>query len=103
MIVPVLTCHLKGNQHGNNGSDSCTYHGGELQPLQEVVKSGYTHTYPDGKRVERTGIGVVSLTGLTWGLVDIHHNGKPRHKEEEKYHPKALYSSCSSHQLEYNA
>ena len=48
------------------------------------------HTYPDGKGIERTGIRIVSFTGLCRSLVEVEHDSDTCHKEQEEDHPELL-------------
>ena len=51
---------------------------------KQIYDSGHRHANPDGKGVERAGIGIVTLTRLLRSLVEVKHNGETRHKEEEE-------------------
>ena len=55
-----------------------------------LYQTCHTHTYPNGKGVERTGIRVISFTGLCRGLVEVEHDSDTRHEEQEEDHPELL-------------
>ena len=96
MVVPCLTGHLQGNEHAYHGSDG-TCHGGVLDKLlQQVSNAGHTHTNPDGKGVERGGIGIVALTGLHGCLVQVEHDGKARHEEEHEHYPELACTTLAA-------
>ena len=92
MVVPSLGCHLDGNEETSNADNSC--HSGSkfftihfyLFPYQ-VEECCNTHTTPNGEGIERTGIGIVTLTRLHGGLIQIDDNGKTGHKEQEEDYP----------------
>ena len=58
--------------------------------FQQVEDSQYAQATPDGKGIERAGIGVVALTRLHRHLIQINHDGKTCHEEEEEHHPELL-------------
>ena len=58
--------------------------------------SGYTQTNPNGKRIERTSISIVAFTRFARCLVQIEHDGKTCHEEEEEDNPKLLDTFLSA-------
>ena len=53
-------------------------------------ESGDAQADPNGKRVERTGIGVVTFARFARGLVQIEDNSQTGHEEEEEDNPELL-------------
>ena len=58
--------------------------------------SGYTQTNPNGERIERTSISIVAFTRFARCLVQIEHDGKTCHEEEEEDYPKLLDTFLSA-------
>ena len=97
MIVPCLRSHLYGHQqaeHAHHGSHDGAVDLGVF--LDEVVDGSHAEATPDGVGVEGTGIGIVALTRLHRRLVQIDHDGKSRHEEEEEHHPELLDAALSA-------
>ena len=73
--------------------------GGGFAPhplAQQLDEAGDTHADPDGKGVERTGVGVVALTRLAGRLVQVEHDGDTRHEEQEEHDPELLDALLSA-------
>ena len=58
--------------------------------LRGLVQRHHAQTDPHRKGVERPHVGVVALTGLQGGLVQVHHNGDAGHQEQHAHHRSAL-------------
>ena len=96
MVIPRLACHLDGNQQacysGKNsqgGSIFCTFHSYLFN------YHSHSHAYPDGKGIERTSIGIVTFTRLERRLVQIDHDGKSRHQEQQHNNQELLLTFTS--------
>ena len=91
MIVPSLADHLQ--RHGKC-HNRCDAGGGEMGQFAETTQafdeSRDAQADPNGKRVERTGIGVVTFARFARGLVQIEDNGQTGHEEEEEDNPELL-------------
>ena len=118
MVVPRLAHHLQGNHEadeGGNGGNGCCDSAlvavvGDVcshalnvflvflleGPHHEAPQSGNTHADPNAERIERTGVGIVSLTRLVGGLVQVEHDGDTRHEEQEEYHPELLDAATAA-------
>ena len=55
--------------------------------LGKVVECCNAQAAPNGKSIERTGIGIVAFARLHRRLVQIDDNGKAGHEEQEEHHP----------------
>ena len=116
MVVPVLSSHLQGHKESHQRHDSrcrrrdecgCFALSGFLtiSGLGEEASSkgsdgSHPKADPDGEGIEGADISVVSLTGLPWVLVEVKHDGDPRHKEEHEGDPEALYPTLPLSDLE---
>ena len=97
MVVPVLLRHETWHKHkAQYARDNYRGHAGQLlylvEPLDELQ---HAQTNPNGKGIERTSVGVVALTWLQWGLVEVENNGKTRHEEEAHDNAEALLAVLS--------
>ena len=93
MVVPCLRSHLHGNQQTESAQHG-TIHLLLLEDIfiEQIADSGNTQANPDGKGIERTGIGIVALTRLNRSLVQVKHNGQTRHEEQEEDYPELLHA-----------
>ena len=121
MVVPSLAYHLQWNSDANESCDTgqnCCHAtiSLNLNSLLLVVtllfidevhsdapQSSDAHTYPDGVGVERTSVGVVSLTRLIRRLVQVHHDGDACHEEQEEHYPELLNALLASKCLPQHA
>ena len=118
MVVPVLPCHLYGDEQEHQRSDTrssrrdgdrCVLITGLLRRLLGEIAAGgrsdssHTEAHPDSEGVERSHISVVTLTRLTRILVEVKHDGDTRHEEEHKGHPEALHTTTPATDLEEEA
>ena len=55
-----------------------------------MVDSSHAKPYPDGKDIERAGIGVITLTHLQRRLIKVHHDGDARKQEQQERYPAVL-------------
>ena len=89
MIIPVLRSHLCRNQqtyqreeHSHRSLCPLALFGHHL--VDPIDQGQYTKADPDTERVERTHIGVVTLTRLVRRLVQIHHDSQTRQEEQQE-------------------
>ena len=96
VVIPSLAHHLQRYSDGNDRSnaDSCEMR--HFYTAKTFDDSGYTQTNPNGERIERTSISIVAFTRFARCLVEVKHNGKTCHKEEEEDHPKLLDTFLSA-------
>ena len=91
VVVPSLADHLQRHGECHN---RCDAGGGEMGQFAETTQtfdeSRDAQTDPNGKRVERTGIGVVTFARFARSLVQIEDNGQTGHEEEEEDNPELL-------------
>ena len=107
MVVPRLTHHLERHEYTKHRGYSCWQYAklfrGFLAGLegttQEISQRSHAHTNPNGKSIERTGIRIVTLTRLHRGLIQIEHDGKTCHEEEEEYHPELFHTLVAAESL----
>ena len=69
---------------------------GNLPKRRSLDESGDAQADPNGKRVERTGIGVVTFARFARGLVQIEDNGQTGHEEEKENNPELLDAFLSA-------
>ena len=85
---------LGGHQHWDEEAGSSRYYCCHLPVFQQFLKpadySEHAEANPDSEGVERAGIRVIALTGLVWGLVQIHDDSDSRHEEKQEHHPAVL-------------
>ena len=96
MVIPCLSRHLDGDEQTEHRSQNgCRkfLHLGIIP--QHTDDACHSHTYPDSKGVERTGIRIVSFTGLRRSLVEVEYDSDTCHKEQEEYHPELLDASLA--------
>ena len=89
MVVPCLAYHLNRNKQSQYGCQDSGWLFADLL-FQPFGNTCHTHTNPNGKGIERTGISIVAFTRLERSLVQIKHNGQTCHEEKEEYHPELL-------------
>ena len=88
VVVPRLRCHLYRYEQTDNADDCGDGCFVTLQSAIQLLNYGcHAHTAPYCEGVERTGVGVVALTGLHRGLVEVDHDGESGHEEQEEHHP----------------
>ena len=91
MVVPVLGRHehryqeAQGRYPAGNGRSRHLL-GGSTQPL---IQRRHAQADPDGKHIERAGVGVVTLAHLVRRLVQIQDNSDARHEEHQEHNPAA--------------
>ena len=91
MVVPCLRGHLDRHHETYKTNESHEPRGFLLQlGGQQVANGSHTHTTPDGEGIERTGVCIVTLTGLDGRLVQIEHDGQAGHEEQEEHDPELL-------------
>ena len=94
VVVPRLAHHLQGHRHTEHRSYTGGNRGRKFsKTTQSIGNRCHTETNPDGKGIERTSIGVVALTRLLGRLVEVEHDGQPRHEEEEEHDPELLHTT----------
>jgi len=89
VVVPSLAHHLYRHEQAKYGSQDSSRLFTYLL-FQPTGHTSHTHTHPDGKGIERTGIRIVAFTRLHRSLVQVEHDGKTGHEEKEEYHPELL-------------
>ena len=96
VVIPSLAHHLQRYSDGNDRSnaDSCEMR--HFYTAKTFDDSGYTQTNPNGERIERTSISIVTFTRFARCLVEVKHDGKTCHKEEEEDYPKLLDTFLSA-------
>ena len=88
MVVPCLRSHLYRNEQTGYTDDGCNNGFVSFEATCECLDDGCNaHTAPYCKGIERTGIGIVALTWLHRCLVEVEHDGKTGHEEEEQHYP----------------
>ena len=87
VVVPSLADHLQGHADAGERGNGCGENGLLQQFLKQRSEGCHAETNPDGESVERTGVGIVTFARLAGSLVQIEHNGKSRHEEQEEDHP----------------
>ena len=65
---------------------------------EHIVKGSDAKATPDGKGIERTCVGIVSLAHLKRVLVEIDDDGEPCHEEQKEHHPELLDATPSASQ-----
>ena len=117
VVVPRLAHHLQGNDQtyqggytrnsgGHTAAVAIVASQGSLAlglllvllqgPHHEAPQSGNAHTHPDAVGIERTRIGVVTLTGLARRLVQVEHDSDTGHEEQEEDHPELLDATTAT-------
>ena len=116
MVVPVLSSHLQRHQESYQRHDSRCRRRDERRSFtlsgllaisglgEETSSKGSDRCHPkanpDSEGIEGADISVVTLTGLPWVLVEVEHDGDPRHEEEHEGDPEALYPTLTLSDLE---
>lgn len=86
MVVPAFGGHDTRNDEADDGGNgSCRHRIGFLR--QQVEEEEHAEAYPEGKGIEGSGIGVITLTRLVRILVQVNHDGQTRKQEHQSYHP----------------
>ena len=104
VVIPVLQPHLqryKQRRAPHDGTDQQP-----MTPQQRtcpLAECRHAHAAPNGKCIKRACIGVVALTGFNGCLVQIDHNGQPRHEEKKGHHPELLLAPTTASQLPRHA
>ena len=100
VVVPCLTHHLRRHHDGRNGCDGGSHHFFATQIfLNPVINGSNAQSAPNSKRIEGTSVSIVTLTRLSRCLVEVEHDGQPRHEEEEEHHPELLNALLSFESL----
>ena len=71
----------------------------ELQALKTAGHSSHAEAHPNGKGIERTGVGIVALARLIGRLVQVDDNGYASHEEKEEHHPELLDAFLAAESL----
>ena len=88
VVVPSLTNHLQRNQQATGCPRQSSDEMGLFQPfLKEIYEEAYAQSNPDGKGIERAGIGIVALARLERSLIEIDHNGQSGHHKQQHDYP----------------
>ena len=93
MVVPCLRCHLHGHKQtetAQHGSINLLLF--EYIFIEQVADSSNTQANPDGKGIERTGIGIIALARLDRCLVQVKNNSQTCHEEQEEDNPELLHA-----------
>ena len=91
VVVPVLGRHecRYAQAQGRYSGGKCP---GSLLPCssaQPLIQRRHAQADPDGKHIERPGIGIVTLAHLVRRLVQIQDNSDARHEEHQEHNPAA--------------
>ena len=89
MVVPVLGTHNARDEQAYGCSNGCRRY--FLNPFfHYIIYCHYAKTNPYSESVERTSVGVVTLTRLARILVQINHNGDTCKYEQRHHNPEIL-------------
>ena len=96
VVIPSLAHHLQRYSDGNDRSNANSCEMGHFHTAKAFDNGSDAKTNPDGEGIERACISVVALTRFARCLVEVKHNGKTCHEEQEEDHPKLLDTFLSA-------
>ena len=92
VVIPVFGSHNSRYQNQGCQTGNSTGNNFRHKFFQSFGNGQHTKPNPNSKRIERTGVGIITFAWLVRILIQINNNGQAGHKKHQKYHPQSFFA-----------